>query len=185
VNLSVTEPINPALYSDGPIWVTSAEAVDTLFDDPALKKVDKVRHGIWFICIQNNIMCYISSCIFIYWLCHWQRSLQFFWQQLHKDPKIQWRPIEIYTSSLWSFYIMLIFIQFHYHLMEQKQKENCSDSWAKQHTPFTNMPSQTSPWIGCTINLDIPLYHSYLSWFKTQNMASRLRKINFSRVHES
>src|ERR1700676_790581 len=30
--------------SDGPIQVTSAEAVDALFDDPELKKADKVCH---------------------------------------------------------------------------------------------------------------------------------------------
>lgn len=38
--------------SDGPIQVTSAEAVDTLFDDPELKKADKVRHDILMICIS-------------------------------------------------------------------------------------------------------------------------------------
>jgi hypothetical protein len=30
--------------SDGPIRVTSAEAVDALFEDPELKKADKVCH---------------------------------------------------------------------------------------------------------------------------------------------
>jgi len=166
VNLSVTEPINPALYSDGPIWVTSAKQLTHSLMTQHWKS-GQGGHGIWFICIQNNIMCYISSCIFIYWLCHWE----VFWQQFAQGSKDSAETFEICTSSLWSFYITLIFIQFHCHLTEQNRKK----------TAVTHGQSSTLHLPICIPNVSMDrlyhqpwhtLYHSYLSWFKTQNMAS-------------